>query len=903
MALVAAVVMLGGCGGSSGTATSTDSNTPTGTLSSQGVAVDPYIVGAVFQEVAADSTVLQNSSASDANGKFEFPAALTEGSTIMTKASATGTHNGVPYTGILKRKVSGSDGTWVVSPLTTLTASGLSDQQVVDLFAAAGLSGLTAADITADPMSGIADAASISADTNLIPLQANMAVNAMMAALGSYQVDPSTISDADHAALLKNMVTAVTDIVSQSTYQSLANDPSVATSSDPMTVADFIQTATNLCQAISNSVRQSMASNGTLPSANAVQTIIDNTVATAPAVAHQYYANRVGEVPAPDGATLYAQYCAGCHNALESSSKANATAAQIQSAIASVSSMQSISLTAAEIQAIADALVTTTTPTPTPTPDGATLYADNCAVCHGALASSNVSGVTAAQIQSAMGTIGTMKSLSLTTAEIQAIADVLATSTTPTPTPTPDGAALYASDCAACHGALASSTKAGATAAQIQAGITNNYGGMGSISLTTAEIQAIADALATSTTPTPTPTPDGATLYGSNCATCHGVLASSAKAGATATQIQAAITANTGGMGSLNLTTAEIQSIADALAQVVPAPVLDGATLYATYCASCHGDLANSTKAGATAAQIEAAIAGNTGGMNSITLTTEQIQAIADVLPAAQPTPTPTPGTIDGAALYASDCAGCHQPLASTTKPGRTAAQITAAIASVSSMQSISLTADQIQAIADVLPPDTSGTPSGPDYSDCTACHGQPPNGTAYPNEAGAHAVHQALAGVGTDCSVCHSGAAHNGTIDISIKSTYNAKSGTAGLNTDGTDTCVNVSCHGGKTTPDWFTGGLNVNTDCTSCHASGTSQYNSYNSGKHGDHRSRACTACHNTSTLAVNHFSRLDTTTMEGPASSTIGGGSTSISSYNATTKVCVGCHGQASWTGGGD
>ena len=214
-------------------------------------------------------------------------------------------------------------------------------------------------------------------------------------------------------------------------------------------------------------------------------------------------------------------------------------------------------------------------------------------------------------------------------------------------------------------------------------------------------------------------------------------------------------------------------------------------------------------------------------------------------------------------------------------------------------MGSLSLTAAEIQAIADVLPPAASGTPTGPDYSDCTACHGQPPNGSAYPNEAGAHATHQALAGVGTNCDVCHSGASHNGTIDINIKSAYNAKSGVAGLNPDGSDTCVNVSCHGGKTTPDWFTGSLNVNTDCKSCHASGTGQYNSYYSGKHGEHSGRACTDCHNTSTLAVNHFSRLDTTTMEGPASATIGGGSTSISSYNASTKTCVGCHGSATWS----
>ena len=233
-----------------------------------------------------------------------------------------------------------------------------------------------------------------------------------------------------------------------------------------------------------------------------------------------------------------------------------------------------------------------------------------------------------------------MGSINLTAAEIQAIADALAPATTPTPTPAPDGAALYASDCASCHGALASSSKAGRSAAQIQAAI-NNVGAMGSINLTAAEIQAIADALAPATTPTPTPAPDGAALYTSDCASCHGALASSSKAGRSAAQIQAAITANYGGMGSISLTAAEIQAIADALAPATtppPTTTPDGAALYASTCAGCHGTLANTTKAGRHRRPDPAAIAGNIGGMNYISLTAAEIQAIADVLP---PAPTP----------------------------------------------------------------------------------------------------------------------------------------------------------------------------------------------------------------------------------------------------------------------
>ncbi len=59
-----------------------------------------------------------------------------------------------------------------------------------------------------------------------------------------------------------------------------------------------------------------------------------------------------------------------------------------------------------------------------------------------------------------------------------------------------DGAALYAQHCAACHGPLESSGKTGESAALTQAAIDSNLEGMGPLSsLTSAEVQAIADAL------------------------------------------------------------------------------------------------------------------------------------------------------------------------------------------------------------------------------------------------------------------------------------------------------------------------------------------------------------------------------------------------------------------------
>jgi mono/diheme cytochrome c family protein len=68
-----------------------------------------------------------------------------------------------------------------------------------------------------------------------------------------------------------------------------------------------------------------------------------------------------------------------------------------------------------------------------------------------------------------------------------------------------------------------------------------------------------------------TATIDGAALYGTNCASCHGLLASSTKKGKNAGQIQGAIDADTGGMGSLkSLTPDQVAAIATALASETP---------------------------------------------------------------------------------------------------------------------------------------------------------------------------------------------------------------------------------------------------------------------------------------------------------------------------------------------
>lgn len=182
----------------------------------------------------------------------------------------------------------------------------------------------------------------------------------------------------------------------------------------------------------------------------------------------------------------------------------------------------------------------------------------------------------------------------------------------------------------------------------------------------------------------------------------------------------------------------------------------------------------------------------------------------------------------------------------------------------------------------------------------CTSCHDAPPTGTTYPNISGAHAAHNALPNVASVCDTCHNGGGagttnHNtGTVYTQFLGIYNAKSGTATYNAaDGT--CSKVSCHGGQTTPAWLTGTIDVNTQCLACHELGTSQYNSFVSGQHYYHViirewNAECWRCHDFTKLADVHFKSLETTTLDGQASSTL----QSFVNYDKTAMTCNAiCH----------
>lgn len=196
--------------------------------------------------------------------------------------------------------------------------------------------------------------------------------------------------------------------------------------------------------------------------------------------------------------------------------------------------------------------------------------------------------------------------------------------------------------------------------------------------------------------------------------------------------------------------------------------------------------------------------------------------------------------------------------------------------------------------------------PAGPaPMSGCSSCHEDPPSGTAAPNRRGVHRQHDLLPNVTGTCATCHSGAGsmtanhYNGIVEVAIQDSYDAKSGPAVRNGDGT--CSKVSCHGGQTTPAWLTGlaTIDVNNQCYKCHAYGTAEDNSYVSGKHDYHVNIAhfpCTWCHDAGKLAADHFTTLNTNALEGLSTNTMLD-ELNWNKYNTRTCSPI-CHSPRPW-----
>jgi len=433
-----------------------------------------------------------------------------------------------------------------------------------------------------------------------------------------------------------------------------------------------------------------MASLGTTLTAAQLQLIADYLVSQAPP-------------PQPaTGQELYDANCGGCHGFSPNSAKAGADITRINSGIASVSAMASLgtTLTAAQLQLIADYLVSQAPSgggsggpidVPHTNSQGGVLhatgnntpYSSGCASCHGA------------RLRGALGP----SCYSCHNQEWNQ-----------SPPNTNDGNTLYDTYCAGCHGFGNDSSKIGASASRIQSGIAG-VSLMSSLSvLSSTQVQAISNYLISLSPPSGGGGgTDGQALYDTNCGGCHGMSPNSTKAGADINRINAGI-ASVSAMSSLNqlLTSAQLQAIADYLTSLSPGGgggggTSDGASLYANFCASCHGVGENSTKAGATVARINAGIS-SVNAMSSLgnVLSAADIQAIADYLGTLS-VPT-TPG-----GLYSTYCAACHGADArggtsGESVRGASSSSISRAISGVSVMRSLNfLSSSEIQLISQYL--------------------------------------------------------------------------------------------------------------------------------------------------------------------------------------------------------
>ena len=122
----------------------------------------------------------------------------------------------------------------------------------------------------------------------------------------------------------------------------------------------------------------------------------------------------------------------------------------------------------------------------------------------------------------------------------------------------------------------------------------------------------------------------GSLLYEKNCYNCHtndkrnhspmNVSFNSSQTSAVINPGSAPLSASTAAIPDPNYSTSVVVS-------------LDGASLYATNCSTCHGTLASSSKQNRTFAQIKAAISSNQGGMVSLgSLSDAQLQSISTAL-------------------------------------------------------------------------------------------------------------------------------------------------------------------------------------------------------------------------------------------------------------------------------
>jgi mono/diheme cytochrome c family protein len=253
---------------------------------------------------------------------------------------------------------------------------------------------------------------------------------------------------------------------------------------------------------------------------------------------------------------------------------------------------------------------------------------------------------------------------------------------------------------------------------------------------------------------------DGAGLYGVFCATCHGDGGHGgsyfAVTGASNEMINAAIISEPW-MDHLSLSSFQSQQIADYLGAGGEPPLpTSGSGLYQTFCAVCHGDGGHGGKfmavTGAPVSMISNAIA-TEPWMNSLSITSSQINQIANFLVSGGSGPTPT----DGNGLYQVFCSVCHGADGRggiyKVVTGSNASFINQAYSRIGLMSGLNLSSSRTTQIANYLAAGGSGAKptdgAGLYHVYCETCHG--PNGSGGPEEnvsgSSASSINSAISG------------------------------------------------------------------------------------------------------------------------------------------------------------
>ncbi|MBE0577060.1 MAG: hypothetical protein IH613_14340 [Desulfuromonadales bacterium] len=573
LAMILLTSFLTACGGGGGSDDPGVADSAETTSITSGIAVDPYITGAQFEELSADEQTLIQGSAdtSSATGQFSFNEPINVGSIIRINLNSKGQHAGVPYAGLIKRQVlAGDEDPVIVSPLTTLLANGMSPEAVIEMLNQATLSGLTVSDLKKDPMAVLASKTGTVTESDLVLLQANMAVNAFMEATGNFNFGGASPS-ADSPVSFSDIVVLVQESCNSDLYQQLAS-----TIGTDFTVGDMA----NMAVVITGEAIRQIESGSPIDSV----TTIDNDLANAINIAEGFYQARMGmgggttdpgtgggTTPStPDGQAIFigatGATCSHCHTVGTTDTSYRELAgdgAKVTTKFNGGAIHNGNTLTTDEITALAtyfDSQGGTSTPdtgtggttdpgtgsgggTTTPnTPDGQALVNSDCIGCHniGQGGTMDLSGKgDAAYTNITSGHNG----VSMTDLEASAVADYLDTltpatggTTDPGTTPsTPDGQALVNSDCIGCHnigqGGIMDLSGKG------DAAYTNITSGHNGVSMTDLEANAVADYLDT-LTPATDPTAPFAHPYftdaeknhrsyvksngTSDCVSCHG---------------------------------------------------------------------------------------------------------------------------------------------------------------------------------------------------------------------------------------------------------------------------------------------------------------------------------------------------------------------------------------------